>query len=212
MNIDHASQIVCSRGTSASAVSLRFTFPDIKTASLYHLRGRSGTGKSSLLACLAGLLPFQGDMSVFGSSYSCEVASVGCQQLFKLSTALLQRHVVDPDIPVEAHAMFVPFKKEFEQYLTVFDLDALRKKKGNEMSMGQQQRLGLAVVLSQEAKLVLLDEPTAHQDIQYTKSIADIVSGLVAAGKTVVFSSHDAEFVESFGHSIVPLDHVVQVV
>ncbi len=204
------SQILCVRGSGKSSTELRFELPVLQRGHLYHVQGRSGTGKSTLLSCIAGMLPFAGTITVFGKTISGNAQSTGTPELYQLSSALLQRHVVDPDLTVRSHATFVNSKRDFDSYLAEFDLLSMNKKKANNMSMGQQQRLGLAVVLAQHRDLIILDEPTAHQDIQYTRSIGSIISRMIHEGKTIVFSSHDRELLQSLDCPVHQFNNVVK--
>ena len=64
------------------------------------------------------------------------------------------------------------------------------------MSTGMRQKLALAVVLATEARLTILDEPTANLDPTARAEVLDLVREARAAGRTVIFSSHVLSEVE----------------
>ena len=66
-----------------------------------------------------------------------------------------------------------------------------------ELSGGQQQRTHLAQVLSREAEVLLLDEPTAGLDLTGKAAVADIIAQERARGTTVVIATHDLQDAES---------------
>ncbi|MCH5252540.1 MAG: ATP-binding cassette domain-containing protein [Lachnospiraceae bacterium] len=75
-----------------------------------------------------------------------------------------------------------------------FGLEKLFSKNPADLSGGEKQRLGLALVLSKEAECFLLDEPTRGLDAAAKKVLTGVLQGLKQQGKTIFFVSHDMEF------------------
>jgi energy-coupling factor transporter ATP-binding protein EcfA2 len=73
-------------------------------------------------------------------------------------------------------------------------LAELKNQHPYDLSGGEQQRLGLAMVLSGEPELLLLDEPTKGLDVEAKKQIGDYLRAYVEQGHTVLCVTHDVEF------------------
>ena len=67
-----------------------------------------------------------------------------------------------------------------------------------DLSGGEQQRLGLAIVLSGEPELLLLDEPTKGLDVEAKEQIGDYLRDYVEQGHTVLCVTHDVEFAAAY--------------
>jgi iron complex transport system ATP-binding protein len=82
----------------------------------------------------------------------------------------------------------------------------LRERGISELSGGERQRVILARALAQEAKLLLLDEPTSHLDVRYQKEILDLCASLNAErGLTVVMTLHDLNLAALYAHRLLLL-------
>ena len=75
-----------------------------------------------------------------------------------------------------------------------------------DLSSGQQLSLVLAMQLVKNAPVVLLDEPTRGLDYATKKQVAQVLRNLAAAGKCIVFASHDVEFVAQTADRVVQLE------
>jgi iron complex transport system ATP-binding protein len=89
--------------------------------------------------------------------------------------------------------------------LRVTDTASLRSRIFHRLSGGEQQRVKLAIAVTQEPKLLLLDEPTQHLDIGRQYEIADLIRQLHLNGMTIVAAIHELGLVESTFRSVVLL-------
>ncbi len=71
------------------------------------------------------------------------------------------------------------------------ELDTLAERPLSDLSGGQRQRAWLAMILAQDAAIVLLDEPTTYLDISHQVELLDLMRELSAEGKTVITVLHD---------------------
>ncbi|MDY0329897.1 MAG: ABC transporter ATP-binding protein [Thiomonas sp.] len=167
--------------------------------------GRNGTGKSTLLRQLAGLLPLAGQsaaVSLAGQSLR-ELAPEKLAVLrtlmpaqprdrFNLSAlALLELSQPEPDLPAAMEA------------LRRVDAWVLRDRPVLALSAGERQRVALAQALVQNASLLLLDEPVAFQDPGHQSLVGDLLAGLTE--RVVVFCAHDVNWVARFGTHVLGL-------
>ncbi len=168
---------------------------DLPTGLAVALIGPNGSGKTSLLRAIAGLLPPRRGV--------LEVAAAGRRGGVSL---VLQTTDVDPGLPLtvgEAVAMaryphrgvLRPLTKADRRAVDValarLEVDDLRRRQLSELSGGQRQRVLVAQGLAQEADLVLLDEPVTALDARSHTLIDGAIDEERAAGRTVITSTHD---------------------
>lgn len=171
---------------------------DIPAGKLVGVIGPNGSGKSTLIKSILGFVrPDVGRVEVFGEDVSKVKGRVAY---------VPQRGSVDWDFPVtvrEVAAMGRYGKRRWWQDLTKEDYrladEALKKVRMSEfatrqigqLSGGQQQRVFMARALTQQADILLLDEPFAGVDAATEGAILDVLQETKASGKTVVVVHHD---------------------
>jgi ATP-binding cassette subfamily C protein CydD len=167
--------------------------------------GPNGAGKSTLLKLLLGLrLPTEGSIT-FGEF---DASSIDWQALRRASAYLPQRPFLG-----EAHGtvraamqLAVPGASDeaMQAALERTGVFAMLREHGSdelatpvgELSAGQRQRVALARILLQNARMVLLDEPDANLDTNGIRWIADLVSELRSRGVMVAIAAHTPELAE----------------
>ncbi len=188
--------------------------------SVLGLCGRSGSGKSTVLRALVGLLPAPlsatGEVSVLGA----DVRRPGVDLPALRARAVLvgQTPVVFP-ASILANAAFglrhvtrlprAELRRRSERALVEAGLWAEVADRldapAEELSVGQRQRLCLARALALDPPLLLLDEPTSALDAASTELVEAAVAGLTGR-RTVVLVSHDRAQVARLCAEIVSLD------
>jgi iron complex transport system ATP-binding protein len=174
----------------------------VQEGEMVALLGPNGSGKTTLIKLLSGVLrPTAGDIHLDGSVLSrmkrrqvAQRVAVVPQQ-FSMPFAFTVREVVllgrTPFLSV--------FSDEGEQDHRVVQqaierigIAPLKERFFNELSGGERQKAILAMALAQEPKILLLDEPTAHLDINHQVEILDLVKRLNREqGVTVIGAMHD---------------------
>jgi ABC-2 type transport system ATP-binding protein len=163
------------------------------------LAGDNGAGKTTLLRVLAGLIMADtGRVSVDGvapdsdaSEYQRRVSFVPAGQ-----TGLYARLSVNFHLDFCARLMFIPRAaraRAVEAAAEAFDLHELRPQRVDRISMGQRQRVRLALGLLPSPRLLLLDEPTNSLDEHGNELLARAVEHYVAAGGSVVWCAPTAD-------------------
>jgi len=145
--------------------------------------GGNGTGKSTSLKLLAGLLkPYRGAVRLHGS---VGVLPQDPQTLFVKKT-------VREDL--------CEISTEIEHIVKLCRLEELLDRHPYDLSGGEQQRAALAKVLLLNPDILLLDEPTKGLDAEYKQVFARILQELLCKGVTILTVSHDVEFCAQYAH------------
>lgn len=156
--------------------------------------GPNGAGKSTLLAAAAGARSLdQGEIRLAGRS----VGALRADELARLR-ALLTDRWLDPfastvlDTVLTARYVFrdevaaIPIARDWLERL---DCTALADRDVRRLSRGERQRVAIATALAQDTRLVLLDEPTAHQDPRHQ---AHVIAELrTLEDRALIASLHD---------------------
>lgn len=173
------------------------------------LIGPSGSGKSSLLRCIAGLDPLTGGrVLVEGRVPMPGDGTVGMVfQQFNLWPHLTAQENVALALRL---ALRKPRAEAAERARAMLDRVGLLKladRRPAQLSGGQQQRVAIARTLAVEPCLILFDEPTASLDPELTTEVLDVIRGLAETGLTMLVVSHEMGFVASVASRAVFLDH-----
>lgn len=158
------------------------------------LLGGNGTGKTTSLKLLAGLLKaYRGEVSVRGS---VGVLPQNPQALFVKKTVredlyeiLNGKEISDAQKDGKvAHAV------------AVCRLEELLDRHPYDLSGGEQQRAALAKILLLDPDILLMDEPTKGLDAEFKQTFAEILQVLLGRGVTILMVSHDIEFCARHAH------------
>ncbi|MFQ5987304.1 MAG: heme ABC transporter ATP-binding protein [Dehalococcoidia bacterium] len=174
----------------------------IERGEMVALLGPNGSGKTTLIKLLSGVLrPAEGEIHLDGSSLRRlkrrEVAQrvAVVPQQFHMPFAFTLREVVllgrTPFLKAFSNEDEGDYKA-VQRSMELIGIGELGQRFFNELSGGERQKGILAMALAQEPKLLLLDEPTAHLDINHQVEILDLVKGLnQEQGITVIGAMHD---------------------
>jgi len=171
---------------------------------LVALIGTNGSGKSTLLKTLAGILtPMSGTVAVLGGPPGRTPRRVAYLPQHPVSSHTLPLRARDV-VAMGRYAHLGLFGRSTARDRSIVDDTMLRtgavgfaEKSLRELSGGQQQRTHLAQVLTRQAEVLLLDEPTAGLDIAGKSAVAGIIADERARGVTVVLATHDLSDAES---------------
>src|SRR5256714_12031050 len=180
-------------------VALRALNLQVYRGEIFGLLGPNGSGKTTTIKLLLGLLfPTDGDAIVFGMP-SGEVKKnerIGYlpeeSYLYKFLNAeeTLDFYGRLFDIPPETR------RKRAAELIEMVGLGADKKRVLKEYSKGMRQRIGLAQALINNPELVILDEPTSGLDPLGTRWMKDLILDLRKQGKTVLMCSHRLDDVQ----------------
>jgi ABC-2 type transport system ATP-binding protein len=162
---------------------------DIEAGSIAGFLGPNGSGKTTTLLSLLGLLtPTSGTATIDGRPYAeldQPLREVGAMLS---ATAHPNRSARDHLRVIAAEAQ-VP-RSRVDELLTLVELDFAARRPVGGFSLGMRQRLGLAGALIGDPRILVLDEPANGLDPEGIRWLRDFLIGLAAEGRTILLSSH----------------------
>ena len=160
------------------------------------LIGPNGVGKTTLLKSLLGLTSYDGDLQIMGLNPFKQRAQLMEDICFIADVAVLPDWIKVCellDFVEQTHAKFS--RSKAEAFLKKTKIGSKQKVKS--MSKGMVVQLHLAIVMSIEAKLLVLDEPTLGLDIIYRKEFYDnLLNDYFDHERTIIITTHQVEEVE----------------
>lgn len=165
----------------------------VQPGSIYGLIGDNGAGKSTLLKLLAGhIFPTAGEIRLFGQSGERELRR--CRRQMGV---IIEHPGFFPNMTVERTLEYyriqkgVPGRKKVAQIMELVGLMEKRREKCKCLSLGQKQRLGLAIALLGEPALLVLDEPVNGLDPSGIVELRALLQRLNTEKRiTILLSSH----------------------
>src|SRR5579862_7706239 len=161
---------------------------DVRAGEIYGLIGPDGSGKSSLMKAIAGVLTYDaGHIEVFGVPIDSERNA----ERIKGRLGLMQQGLglnLAPDLSVEENIDYfasvrlvspTDLARRKAQLLAMTRLDAFRARPMRNLSGGMKQKLGLVCTLIHEPELIILDEPTTGVDPVSRRDFWAILTGLL---------------------------------
>lgn len=161
--------------------------------------GRNGAGKSTTFHAVLGLLrPDSGKITLLGKD-SQEITAKDKQKLgVVLSDSGFSGNLTIQDIIPVLEKLYDDFNKDFfMKQVEIFGLPY--KKKLKDFSTGMKAKLKVLIAISHQAKLLLLDEPTAGLDVVARNEVLDLIRDYMAEDeeRAVLISSHISSDLES---------------
>lgn len=155
---------------------------------VYGLLGPNGAGKSTLLKTMTGLLrPTSGGIFFQGHKWSRkDLSEIG---------ALIETPPIYENLTawenLKVRALLLGVSEErMHEVLTLTDLADTGRKKAGAFSLGMKQRLGIALALLNNPKLLVLDEPINGLDPLGIQELRELIRSFPKKGITVILSSH----------------------
>lgn len=169
-----------------------------KKGEIFSIIGGNGTGKSTALNILAGLIsPYRGEVMIKGKKLKKYSAKELYQHLLGLlpqdPKTLFTEKTAKRELEVIAESRKLEYSK-INQLVDLLKLKNLLQRHPYDLSGGEQQKLALAKVLLTEPEILLLDEPTKGLDAHAKEELGEILKALQGKGLAIVMVTHDIEF------------------
>ena len=171
---------------------------EIRQGQIYGLLGPNGSGKTTTLKLIAGLISRDsGSIEFMGremsenfeqamSDMGCMLESVAHYDNLSAYENMLLSARYFPEIP----------RSRIDELLDLVGLGDVRKEKVSRFSLGMRQRLSFAQAMYNQPKMMILDEPLNGLDIQGMLEVRKIILSLAKEGTTFLISSHLASELE----------------
>jgi ABC-2 type transport system ATP-binding protein len=166
---------------------------EIRRGEVFGLLGPNGSGKTTTIKLLLGLLfPTSGDIFILGKS-ATDVAKN--ERIGYLPEESYLYRFLNAEETLDFYGRLFNMsgavrRQRIAQLISMVGLESARKRQLREYSKGMSRRIGLAQALINDPDLILLDEPTSGLDPIGTRNMKDLILDLKRQGKTVVMSSH----------------------
>ena len=167
----------------------------VKKGQVFGFLGPNGAGKSTTIKLLTTLIrPSSGSLSILG----IDAISNPLKIRSKIGV-VLQQPSYEPTLSVEKsldkYGMMwniskTERKKRLEQLLKDFDLVEIRKKRNEDLSIGQRRRVQVAREFMHDMELLFLDEPTVGLDPEARRKLLDYLKNKVKTGLTIFYTTH----------------------
>lgn len=164
----------------------------IETPTILGIIGPNGTGKSTLMRLMSGILDIQKG-NIF---YDTESIARNRKHVVSDLSFLPEKYALYENLSVMDNLLY--FKNlygrnyaDVEKSLDMVGLTPEKKKKGKELSSGMKRLLMIAIALIKNPRILILDEPTNGLDQENTSRIRNILEELHQTRMTVIFSSHN---------------------
>jgi ABC-2 type transport system ATP-binding protein len=166
---------------------------EIKRGEVFGLLGPNGSGKTTTIKLLLGLLfPTSGDIFVLGKP----ATDVGKnEKIGYLPEESYLYRFLNAEETLDFYGRLFKMsgavrRQRIAQLISMVGLESARKRQLREYSKGMARRIGLAQALINDPDLILLDEPTSGLDPIGTRNMKDLILDLKKQGKTIIMSSH----------------------
>lgn len=157
---------------------------DVDDGTIFALLGTNGSGKTSTLECMEGILKHSSDQIYINGKIGVQLQSSSLPEGIKA---------------IEALKLFAMWNSTIVDIGLIdrLGLTGILKKQYKEMSTGQKRRLHLALAMTGDPDVIFLDEPTAGLDVEGRVALHEEIKRLKNHGKTIIISSHDMAEVEA---------------
>ena len=184
----------------------------IPEAEVFGLLGPNGSGKTTTINCLTGLVkPTGGTLKVGGHDVQTESSEArAVMGVSPQETAIFPYLTGRENVELFGALYSVPKKRlgaGVDQMMEKVGLMDEARRRVSKYSGGMKRRVSIAMALVQDPEIVLLDEPTVGMDPQSRRAIWDFIMELRDKGKTIVLTTHYMEEAEELCDRVGIIDH-----
>lgn len=170
---------------------------DVNNGEIAVLLGPNGAGKSTIIKCIAGLLRFDGEITIGGCGNKTLEAKRSLGYIPEMP-AVYDLLTVGEHLEFMQRSYRITDDGTSDRLLERFELIDKKNKLGKELSKGMQQKLSICCALVHKPSVVIFDEPMVGLDPHAIKQLKEIFLELREGGASVLISTHMLDSVESY--------------
>lgn len=170
---------------------------DVNDGEIAVLLGPNGAGKSTIIKCIAGLLRFDGEITIGGCGNKTLEAKRSLGYIPEMP-AVYDLLTVGEHLEFMQRSYRITDDGTSDRLLERFELIDKKNKLGKELSKGMQQKLSICCALVHKPSVVIFDEPMVGLDPHAIKQLKEIFLELRESGASVLISTHMLDSVESY--------------
>jgi len=192
---------------------------NIRENTITLLSGNSGVGKSSLLMCIARVIPniIEGDIKGEIIYKNTNIENKGIAEIsgsigymFQDPDSQLCSFTVEDEIAFGLENLNIDpneMNSIIDKTLSLTGIRNLRKRNLNHLSGGEKQKVALSSILAMDPEFIIMDEPTANLDPKSTREIVELIRKLRDdMGKTILIVEHKVEEIKDIVDEIIELN------
>ncbi|WP_313800372.1 ABC transporter ATP-binding protein [Cytobacillus sp.] len=185
----------------------------IKKGEMVSIVGKNGAGKSTLSKIICGFeKPRSGsilfnEQDVTGDTIKERSLRIG--MVMQNPNHMISKHIVFDEVALGLNIRGVPeneAKKQVEKVLKICGLYPFRNWPISALSFGQKKRVTIASILVLEPEVMILDEPTAGQDLRHYTEMMDFLAELNRQGMTIILITHDTHLMLEYTTRAIVID------
>lgn len=177
---------------------------EVNRGEFWAILGKNGTGKTTLLHTLAGVLDYpKGSIKI----NSIELASIDHLSRAQYISLLPQTQEASLDCNVKQAVSYGRYawhkakgkndKKIITQALHDMELETMLEQNIQQLSGGELRKVEIATILAQDSQLMLLDEPLNHLDLSFRFKLMQKLK-LLSQNKSIIMVTHDIQYVTQY--------------
>ncbi len=170
--------------------------------------GENGAGKTTLIRLILNQLKKDsGSIKILSDPIEKSNHYQDLAYISQASVASFKLFPTNVKEVIENHLKFLKKSYDIDKLLKDFDLVKQKNHALSDLSGGQIQRLSLILAFIKDAKILILDEPTAAIDMKFSKDFYEHLKNLSKEGKTILMISHDYKLASIFSDEIFHLSN-----
>ena len=183
------------------------------------IMGPTSAGKSTLCACINGLIPLRtrgwikGTIEVLGiNTRKAKMAEIGRRVglVFQDPETQFVMMTVEDEIALGLETLSISrrsIRERIQWALKVVGLEGYEEKSPDELSGGQKQRVAIASIMAMRPEILILDEPTSDLDPQGKREIFELLDSIRKEfALTIILVSHDTKKIMQFCNRVILID------
>ncbi len=180
---------------------------DFETGKVHGLIGRNGSGKTMLMKCICGIVPYKiGEIRVNDKVIGKDVDIPENVGVIIETPGFLPNYSGFNNLKFLAKINNKIGANEIRSAISSVGLNPDDKKHVGKYSLGMRQRLGLAQAIMEDPDILILDEPMNGLDKDGVKDMRQYLLDLKARGKTILIASHSAEDIDVLCDTVCEMD------